>query len=65
MTDYGKPGITEGPWEVRETAPHIGTWMVFDSAGLMVCEVTNRSVANAIADDHNAMRITKDSNRKR
>lgn len=52
---YSKPGTAEGPWSVRETAPHIATWMIFDSAGLMVCEVTNRAVADRITTDHNAM----------
>jgi hypothetical protein len=47
---YRRPGTDlSGPWTVRETAPHIATWMVFDSAGLMVCEVTDRTVAENIA----------------
>lgn len=54
-TTYSKPGAANGPWSVRETAAHTATWMVYDSAGLMVCEVTNRVVAEKIAADHNAL----------
>lgn len=53
-TMYSRPGTTDGPWTVRDTAPHIATWMICDSEGMMVCEVTNRTVAEKIAADHNA-----------
>lgn len=54
-TNYSRPGTIDGPWTARETARHVATWMVFDFAGLMVCEVTNRAVADKIAADHNAV----------
>lgn len=54
-TMYSRPGTAEGPWTVRETAPHTATWMVYDCEGLMVCEVTNPAVAEKIAADHNAL----------
>ncbi|MCO5073864.1 MAG: hypothetical protein M9944_21935 [Rhizobiaceae bacterium] len=49
------PGLTNGPWTVREKAPNAAIWIVFDAEGLMVCSVTSRAVADKIVADHNAV----------